>query len=334
MQIHVEGADASGEVFARQVRPTLEVNPFLLAQTSEGPIVERVAEPGQIAERVVRIGIPAQRPHPGRAERSAIEADARIRLRWAETGEVDLINTVALQRGTGMVVSYWLPRLTYPDQNFHATLLVGTALGSSPSDHAAEEFLRASEPVAHTEWTWTTDRIKAEYAQGSPTAIRQFLERIAVAIRDMLQEPAVDTSEGPEALRRLFPLPQIGGGTVVAEPYRLSGATAYPTADGWNFGGTFSRSGRTDSRWRIHISLLVEQEGGGRGEMLPLAALSADVGSVTGFGDGHGWEIMTEPGVTRVHFDGRAVALAGLPASAADRMKVRLDVRTVVRAEE
>ena len=140
MEIHVEGADGSGEVFARQVRATVQVQPFLLAQTTTAPLVERVSEPGQVAERIVRINVPGQRPVVGRTPMAATQADARVRLRWAETGETDLLNAVALQRGTGMVVSYWPPKSAYPDQAFHATLVVGTAFGETAADHAAEEF--------------------------------------------------------------------------------------------------------------------------------------------------------------------------------------------------
>jgi hypothetical protein len=333
MRVRVEGADQTGEVFAREVKPTPEVMPFLEAQTAPIAGLDRVSEPGQVAERKVRVAIPARRALPGASAKPPTEGTAEVRLRLAESGEDSLVNRVALQRGTGMVVDYWMPPRLTSDQAFHAVLVAGTGHGSDRSDHALEEFLRAAEPVAHTEWTWTTDRVRAEYAAGATASLRSLHDQIAASIREMLKEAPADTSEGPEALRRFFPLPARGGGTVATEPYRLSGAAAYLSGQGWIFGGVFSRTGRTDSRWRIRIALQLEQEAGGRGDALPILSLSSDSGAVSDATAPGVWEILVDSGISRVRFDGRTESIAGIPPSALSRTKVRLDVRTVVETD-
>jgi hypothetical protein len=334
MSVSVEGFDASGQVFAKQVHPTDEVRPFLRAQTDDPVAEDRIADPGQVCERVLHLKVPAQKEGSQVAASPAVEAEAILRVRLAETGETLLPGTVALQRGTGMVISYMSPSRSGPtDQIFHATLRVGTAHGSSTADHAAEEFLRASEPVAHSEWTGTTDRIRAEYPWGAQKNLREFLDSISIAIREIFSEPDVDTSEGPEALRRFFPMPGVGGGSIAPEPFRLSGATGYLAPEGWVFGGTFSRSSSLQVPWRFRVSMLASREGGAVGESLVITDLIADLGIVTGPDEHGNWEVLAEPGVTRVRFDGRAAPFEGLPAAALSRMKVRLDVRTRPRID-
>lgn len=331
LEVRVEGYDTTGQVFSGVVTPTNEVMPFVAA-TSEEPQVSRTADPGDVAERSVQLRIPGRRLDDGTIS-PALTAEGNVRLRLAQTGEVGFVNRVALRRGAGMIVEYWEPPRLRPDLQFHAVLTIGTGRGDATTDHAAEEFLRAAEPVAHTEWSASTDRIRAEYTPGSQSALTAFFDAIGAAVRDMLSEPPVDTTEGPEALRRLFPLPATGGGSVAPEPYRLSGANAYLTNDGWVFGGAFSRS-RAESPWRIRVALQFDPETGGGSDTLDITTLSADAGKVTGPDAKGSWEILAKPGVSRVRFDGRTAGEGDLPAGGLSLARVRLDVRTIVGPEE
>ena len=108
--------------------------------------------------------------------RGAVTAKATLRLRIAETGEKEHLNTIALQRGTGMVVRYYEPpRRTLAEQGFHAVLSGrdhprlgggGQGRGGVPPRGGAAGTLG----VDHS-----TDRIKAEYMTGGGTALEQFL---------------------------------------------------------------------------------------------------------------------------------------------------------------
>jgi hypothetical protein len=334
MQVVVEGRDGSGDLFQRLVAPTPEVIPFLVAQDQDDNLNTQLSEPGQVAERLISLAVPAQRPERfNELARRATVATAKLRIRTAQSGEQQLENTVALQRGTGMVVSYWMPfgRFATPEQAFHATVQVGGAYGDADADHAAEEFLRASEPVAHSEWTPSTDRIKAEYVIGAQTALRQFLDSIGTSIRDCLRESPSETSEGPDALKRMFPLPGVGGGSVAREPFRLSDTMGNLNGDTWSFGGTYSRSQQGTGPWNFYVSISMNQEGGGSGERLRIDTFEVDIGSVLGPDSTGGWEVSVPASASRVEFRGAAAPVFGIPPDGMRRAGVLLDVRPLVR---
>ncbi len=331
MEVFVEGFDETGEVYARQAHMTPLVEPFVRAQAQDASLRDTVSEPGHIAQRDIPLMVPGQRSEALPNPRPAVEASARVRLRLAESGEAsDLQNTVALQRGSGMVVEYFEPtRRSLVDQPFYATLTVGTALGDTAADRSAEEFLRSAEPVAHSEWTVTTDRLRSEYAVGAQAALRQFLERISGAVHDMLRQATSDSTEAPEALRRLFPLPGVGGGSTAREPYRLSDAIGFVSDDGGQFGGVYSRSSGLRSDWRFKLAIHPDQEEGTARENVPVVNLNVDVGEAIG-PDPAGWWTVTVPSdQQRVHFQGRTGRLEGVPEGGMRRAGVRLDVRPV-----
>ena len=331
MEVFVEGFDETGEIYARQAHPTAEVEPFVIAQSKDADLVTVVAEPGEIAERQIALRVPAQRDDSFGHPRPEVQATATLRVRLAESEEEALQNSVALERGTGMIVQYHEPaRMSLLEQPFHATLVAGTAHGDSDADRAAEEFLRAAEPVAHNEWTTTTDRLHTEYALGAQAALRQFLERIAAGVREMLRPPVSDVNEAPEALRKLFPLPTTGGGNTTHEPYRLSDSSGYVSDDRWDFTGTFSRSRTAKEEWRFRVAIHFDQEDGGSRENIPIVALHADPGHAHGPDESGWWHVTVPPNQPRVRFQGRTGPLEALPRNGIQRAGIRLDVRPVL----
>jgi hypothetical protein len=232
-----------------------------------------------------------------------------------------------------MVVQYYAPRRrTIAEQAFHGTLAMGTAHGDEDSDRAAEQFLRAAEPVAHASWVGTTDRVHAEYVVGAQKALRSFEDGIAEAVADMMNEPAADSSRGPDALRRLFPLPGIGGGSVTREPFRLTDGFGSLTGSEWTFGGRYSRAGDTGREWRFRIALELDQEDGAAGERLPIIEIEADAGEPIGpAGDGS-WMVRVPSTVSTVSFRGTAARPLDIPPAGLGRSRVRLDVRPSVAA--
>jgi hypothetical protein len=333
MEVTVEGFDHNEQVFGRQAHASDEIRPFVLASMYDRELVERVAEPGDVAEREITLNVPAQRSSAFEEPRAAAQANALIRLRLAETGEEQLQNRVALQRGTGMVIQYYEPpRRSLVEQAFHASLVVGTGHGDSQADRSAEEFLRAAEPVAHSEWTPTTDRIRAEYAVGAQGALRQFVDDIATSVQEMLREAPADTAEGPDALRKLFPLPGIGDVRDPSDPFRLTDVRGQMTSDSWSFEGTYSRSEEATGEWTFHVGVVLEQESGQRGQSVPINSLEVDGGSARGPDSDGAWEVDVPSPTSEVKFRGQASEAPGLPEGGMRRTSIRLEVRPVLRS--
>ena len=95
--------------------------------------------------------------------------------------------------------------------------------------------------------------------------VRQFNDAVGAALADILSEPPAATSQGPDALRRLFPLPGAGGGSVSREPYRLQSPHGGLVDGEWRFGGTYVRAASTQDTWTFRVLLEVAQEDGGSG---------------------------------------------------------------------
>ena len=155
MIVDVQGTVRGNAVFQKQADTTDEVRPFILAQqTMVDDLEGRLSEPGTIARREIAFKVPAQHSDQFDSPLPGCTAAATLKVRLAETGETLRANQVALERGTGMVVQYQIPpRKSLADTAFHATLVAGLAHGTGDDDQAAEQFLRAAEPVAHSEWT-------------------------------------------------------------------------------------------------------------------------------------------------------------------------------------
>ena len=335
IEVTVEGQIGGEHVYSSTADVTDEVRPFVKAHRANVEGSGRIAEPGEVAERSVKLTVPAQRPEQVEHPMPRAQASGRLRIRLAESGETELANTVALHRGAGMVVRYYTPRRrTIAEQTFHGTLAVGTAHGGGDSDRAAEQFLRAAEPVAHSAWVGTTDRVHAEYMVGAQRALGAFEDGIAEAVADMLSEPDADSSRGPDALRRLFPLPGIGGGSVTREPFKLTDGFGSLTGSLWTFGGRYARAASVGQEWRFRIALELDQEDGAAGERLPITAIGVDAGEAIGpAGDGS-WLVRVPADVSTVSFNGTATRPVDIPPSGLGRARVRMDVRPSVTAAQ
>jgi hypothetical protein len=335
LEVAVEGRVGAGTVYSASADITDEIRPFVKAQEAAAADDARVGEPGQVAERVVGLNVPAQRPEQVRDPLASAKASGRLRLRLAETDETAHANTVALQRGTGMVVQYFVPRRrSIAEQAFHASLTMGLAHGADASDKAAEQFLRAAEPVAHQSWVSTTDRIHAEYQLGASKGLRDFEEEIALSIADMLREPPPDSAKGPEALRRLFPIPGIGGGSVTREPFRLTNAVAVLHDDRWRFSGSYSRSSDTPDAWRFRVALELDQEDGTAGERIAIESLVALAGKTVGPASDGSWMVEVPEGTNEVEFSGVAGRPSEIPVRGFARARIRLNVRPSATAAQ
>lgn len=180
---------------------------------------------------------------------------------------------VATQRGAGMVVQYWEPAVARQGiTNFVAVLLAGTARSDSPEDRAVEEFLRAAEPPAHDRWIGTTGRLRQEYERGGGARLDRFFAALDSELRSLLDQRTFDSDDGPDALKKLFPMPA-GGGDEHVEIFRLSRVSQSYKDGRWGFSGTFSRkSSKEKGPWAFTAEVSVGREGGGaRARLLPIA---------------------------------------------------------------
>jgi hypothetical protein len=333
MRVVVEGWEGNAQVFARDVDPTSpELQPFIEAQAGEPIESDRPEEPGDVVERELHLRIPAQQHRAGRIDdpRPETVAPIRLRIRLAEPGESEDLNRVALQRGTGMVVKYWAPRsLANQELGFHGVLEAGNARGNTEEDQAAEEFLRAAEPAGHDDWKANTERIGAEYKRGSPKALNDLFTQIDKALRELSGEEKIETDEGPEALRKLFPMPGLGDG----EPklvQRLSDARAELSGDRWKFSATFASKKADSTPWAFRVQLSLDQEAGAvRPQVVAIERLEASGVDISGPTEDGSFVVKVPEGTESVSFGGESAALSELPPGGAHRIRLRLDVRGI-----
>jgi hypothetical protein len=334
MSVYVEGSDVSGEVFAVHVNVEgTEVAPFISAKTTDASASKFLEEPGEVIERELKVKVPAQKGGPEGIfsdPKPATEAIATLRIRRAESGESENINTVALQRGTGMVVAYRPLTVRAGDEGIHAVLLAGTARGESAADQALEEFLRSAEPPAHSTWEWTTDRVKAGYETGYRPALVGLYADIDAAIKELTQDDPSGTGEAPEALRKLFPLPGTGERTRT-ERYRLLRSDATIVGDQWEFEGCFARNldgvvGKVQP-WCFTVKLSLDQEGGGSPQQMPVKRLEVALPAAAGDPEEDGSVVVEVPAnVDQVEFSGVGALPSDVPEGAATRVRLRMNV--------
>ena len=335
ISVLVEGWVDDERVFTRHAQPiNAEVAPFVHALEGTAEVDDAVENPGDVAEFEIAVQIPRQKPERFDEPRDAIDAKATLRVRLAESGEDQHANTVALQRGAGMVVDYKpVKTRAGSEQRFHAVLQAGRARGAAEADQALEEFLRAAEPPAHSEWTHTTERIRAEYMQGFRATLTDLFGQIEAAVRELTREEIIDSDEGPDALKRLFPMPGVGA-AVREESYRLADAEAELDDHHWTFSGRYVRKlvDDQDSPWRFRVALFLDQESAGgsaRGDRVPLSHLhAAPPASVGAMNPDGSVDVSVPAGNLEVPFSGRSEAVE-VPADGLRRVKLRLDLKSL-----
>ncbi len=278
LQVKAEVYSDETLIFSDVAKETPEVLPFYQAVSAgTQDMRQHLAEPGEVAERTISVLIPEKRSETGVTATGKIRAEALLRVRAAGNGDSpSLQNRVALVRGSGMVVDYRECRAGSDALAYHAVLLAGLAKGSDPADEALEEFLRAAEPPGHDNWTYPTDRLRAEYARGSRTALLQLWQEIQRAIRQVCAEAIPESSVGPEGLARLFPLgPRSvqppGGGLI-----RVVSQTASFQDGVWTLEVKIRRS-RADAAqdWGFAVRAWLDVESG-EGEPVSLTRASVD----------------------------------------------------------
>lgn len=182
----------------------------------------------------------------------------------------NLVNTLAVQRGTGMVLTYHEPRIPLLDEPYVGVVLVGEAAGDTPEDRAVEAFLRAAEPPAHHDWTHSTDRVRSRYRQGAGARLKEFWDGIRDTVQSCVNVDVQPSNEGPDRLRRLF---RIGGPPRPPKPrFRVTFTGHDRREDGWSVSGLVARTDDAQGPWEIDFRLCLDAEGG-QGDVLDIVRL-------------------------------------------------------------
>ena len=325
MRVSARVYDNDTEVYYQKAEIGQEVRPFSEA-VSDPPSEERLTRPGDVAVRTLPFTIPARKPEGTGTGAGRIEAFVDLHLRLAGTEDSPgLRNTVAMLRGSGMIVRYEPVRIPLSDQSYHAVLRAGLARGDSEADRALERFLRAAEPPSHNEWVPGTDRLQDGYRPGAGAAFNRLSGQLRQTIAEILEERPAQTEQGPGKLAELFPLAGRGGGGDSRQRFRTDELSAYLEDGVWNLSGRIRRLTRGEASWSFAVGIWLDVESG-RGEAMPIATLEVEDAEARPGEDG--WRCSVGPTVREVSFRGRTEPGAE-DGSTADlrRTRARLDVR-------
>ena len=197
-------------------------------------LVHELKHPGDVIEVPIELTIPSKNDE----SEPEIPASVSLLIRLADEEDED-INTVALFRGPGMVVnSYPLNKLSLTQRPFHAIVVCGEArIPPSESDSKLDSFLRAAEPPSHNDWA-VTKRLKEIYRPGYRKLLEELKRKVRDEIKKQVSEKTPKGSEGPQLLKKLFPLENIG---TLQQRYpthfRVSNQFAELQDGVWNFSG-------------------------------------------------------------------------------------------------
>lgn len=218
--------------------------------------------PGDVVEVPIEVTIPAKN------DESNLETPATVSLliRLANENDENL-NTVVFFRGPGMVVnSYSLDRLSLTQRPFHAIIVCGEGrIPKSDSDSMLDIFLRAAEPPSHNEWK-VTKRLKEIYRPGYGKLLDNLFRDVKNAVRKHVSEKIPSGSEGPQLLKNLFPLNEIGPQKpAYPQPFRVTNLNAKMGKEGWKFSGSININpyySKADKEWKCIVDFRFCSEDG------------------------------------------------------------------------
>lgn len=236
-------------------RPFVE----MLRKFNVGELSDKLANEGDVVRRRITLEIPLRKSPPKHNE---IRHEAILLVRQDAENEPDgLTGQVVFYRGRDMIIkSLPLKQVASVAIPFRAAVLCGAAVGDSAADRAAELFLRAAEPPAHTDWMMTPE-LKAEYAPGSRKAILKFFEDVKEEIRMLMRPRYDDLDDGPNALKELLQI----SGTPPSQPagptLEVDSSSHVDSAGRWIINGTVKIP--NNKAWSLKPVLVFASETGG-----------------------------------------------------------------------
>lgn len=256
---------------------------------------------------------------------SEMNSDTHLVVRLADPSaqmpDKQLQDHVALVRGRLMVVKYLQQRnVLVGGRSFHGILLAGTAAKDALHARYAEQFLRASEPPAHDEWTYVPE-LAAMYHRGTGARINEFFRQLTETLRGLIRREHGDDLQGPIELRKLLETSSKGSPGSSRHP-SYSSLSATVVNGAWKIQGEISvRGARMPLRLRPRLWLEVES---GKRLRLDWAEVRLSHASTNGVAlDGHGF--LVDGPTKSLKFEGTSMIQAdGIPATAS-RLRIDLD---------
>jgi hypothetical protein len=111
----------------------------------------------------------------------------------------DSVGTIALVRGSGMIIKIMTVRA---DRPFVGLVRAGVALGDTHEHQIVEQFLRAAEPPSHNDWTKTAPKLADLYGAGYKGTLDALPGRIREIAATLVRSR--DTAGTPDVLPRIL----------------------------------------------------------------------------------------------------------------------------------
>ncbi len=242
-----------------------EIRPFVQIATG-GTIKPRLDDDGDVGQRLIEVEVPERKAAGEDPGDSGGKSPAILRF-GLTSSESPWKGRVALIRGAGMVVEYWMPSSSVDsDLNFYGVCLAGTIAGrvggSTDEEGRLERFLRAAEPPAHNKWVHTTLRVQSRYGRGSWAALNGLWQAINVAIKELVGAVPPPGDQGPAGLAKIL---DPGSGKKPPKVPRVELEHAEASLDEatweWMVEGVVTRSSG-DKSWKARLCLMLATDGG------------------------------------------------------------------------
>jgi hypothetical protein len=300
-------------------RDFVEARPFAEAFQRRDSDRQVLENPGDVVVREIPIEVPARRDGA-----PAVTGTVRLCVRLFEENALHpRAGHVAWFRGPGMVVRYTDRRsLAIGARPFHAVVACGLARSpESPTlaDHAVEVFLRAAEPPGHDVWD-STPSLKSDYKLGYQKALTALKQRVDAALKEIVIAQPRRGKQGPDRLRKRFPLGQKGGRGGAPSAFRFGHIAGRFENGRWCFQAEV-RPSEPVPRWRCTLRLAEVGEDGTEVRGVAIETLSVSSGSAT-LVDG---VARVDLDVPVLRFEGRSVAYDRVSITRAVQLELRGD---------
>ncbi|NVB39847.1 hypothetical protein G6O69_18535 [Pseudenhygromyxa sp. WMMC2535] len=232
----------------------------------------KLERPGDLA----RIPLSVELPRPRNGTRRT-RGEVELLVRLAEE-DAPMSRRLATFRGAGMVVEYRDFSGLSGLRPFHAILACGRGRApgaASDEDRMIDRFLRDAEPPGHDAWE-VTPTIKDNWLRGSGQVFVHLWGSVHTALRQLLMPPVQAGVEGPERLRKRFPLGRAGRASSASRDlFALRDFEASLVDEAWRFYGSVTTE--LDAQpWRVEFSLHHLAEDGSHARDLAIESLETE----------------------------------------------------------
>lgn len=271
LEIEVVAQDSKNAiVFSEKVNPSLEWSPFIDTLNAPTPL-KHAKEVDDVAKSEIQFTVPARISTP-KHEEFKDQLELRALKAKIDLENHEVVNTVAVIRGAGMVVKYHpLPK---PLDGFpiFGVLTAGSYLRSGSRAANSEEFFRSSEPVLHDKWE-LTDSIRENYKPGAGARLKSLWHELADNVKVIVDQGVQKHKKGPEALAKLFPLGSSGPKKKVKKSVVTHILGSAFNGKTWDVEGEVVCAHFDSKPWSTTVGFLADVESG-RGEYLSISSIS------------------------------------------------------------